>query len=98
MMAGFSQGCGMSLHSFFAEKQKIDAVIGFSGYLFPFTKFEKTNRYLRIIHGKSDSLRPWEHVKVTYDNKIDPSLITLVDNTDHEINQAVVKIFHAKVN
>jgi len=59
IVAGFSQGCGMSLHSFYSEKDKVDSVIGISGYLFPFTIFEKTDRFHHILYGKSDKLRPW---------------------------------------
>ena len=97
IIAGFSQGCGMSLHSFFSEKEKIDAVIGIAGYLFPFTPFEKTERFHRILYGKTDKLRPWEYVKVTYENKIDMDKFSLLDNTGHEINEAMVKLFHSRI-
>lgn len=60
----------MSLHSFYSINDKVDAVIGLCGYLFPITPFSKTNKYVRIIHGANDPLRPFEYVKATYENKI----------------------------
>lgn len=72
-------------------------MIGFSGYLFPFTSNEPTPRFLRIIYGKADNIRPWEYVKTTYENKIEMDKISLVDNTAHEINEPVVKLFHYRI-
>lgn len=86
IIAGFSQGCGMSLHSFYKETDKLDGVIGISGYLFPFTPFQKSEKFVEILYGKMDDLRPWDFVKVVYEGKIEVDKITLVENTKHEIN------------
>ena len=32
-MAGFSQGCGMSIHSLYSRPDLIDGAIGIAGYL-----------------------------------------------------------------
>ena len=47
----------------------IDYVVGIGGCMFPFTPYTKKNERVRIIHGDSDDKRPWEYVKVTYENK-----------------------------
>ena len=56
--------------------------------MFPFSKFEKTEGIIRIIHGKTDKLRPWEYVKVTYEKKIEEEVV-LLEDTDHEVNEKV---------
>lgn len=67
IVGGFSQGCGMSLHCFYEMPETIDAIIGISGYLFPFSKFNRDDkRRLRVLYGNADILRPWEYVKVVY--------------------------------
>lgn len=49
----------MSFHSFYKENDKIDAVIGLSGYLFPITPFKESEKFQRVLYGKIDDLRPW---------------------------------------
>lgn len=73
VLAGFSQGCGMSLHSYYELPHVIDYVIGAAGYLFPFSKYsaEKTKGNIKIIYGLNDDLRPWEYTKVTYEKKFE---------------------------
>ena len=58
-MSGFSQGCALALHTFYEMAEKVDYVIGIGGSMFPFTKFRETEQRVRVIHGKTDSLRPW---------------------------------------
>jgi predicted esterase len=69
-IAGFSQGCNMSLYSFFSCRDKIDAVIGISGFLFPIVPFWPTDRYHHVLYGTEDKLRPWEYGKHTFYGKI----------------------------
>jgi hypothetical protein len=49
----------------------VDAAIGISGYLFPFTPFDPSLKNpAHIIYGLADDLRPWETTKVVYKGKI----------------------------
>jgi predicted esterase len=36
MVAGFSQGCGMAIHSLYTNPELVDAAIGISGYIIPY--------------------------------------------------------------
>ena len=37
------------------------------------------------MHGKSDDLRPWEHVKVTYYGRVAEKDVVLVDEMGHHM-------------
>lgn len=55
IVAGFSQGCGMSLHCLSNSRDKIDAALGIAGYLFPITKMDvDLSKRVRIINGLND--------------------------------------------
>ena len=61
----------MSLHCLYSLPQLVDAAIGISGYLFPFTPFDPSLKNpAHIIYGLADDLRPWETTKVVYKGKI----------------------------
>ena len=83
----------MSLHAFFEMPDQIDFVIGVGGYLFPFSKFQPTaDGRVRVMHGLSDTLRPWEYVKTTYEKKLEVGReIILLEDTDHEVNERAKK-------
>lgn len=61
----------MALHCLYATKIQFAGVVGVSGYLFPITPFDKDNGTPKVvIYGLADPLRPWEYVKVTYQDKL----------------------------
>lgn len=66
-------------------------MIGVSGYLFPFTEWQDTARFHKIVYGKEDMLRPWEYVKVTYEGKIGGEHVALLEETKHEVNWKVIE-------
>ena len=90
-IGGFSQGCGMSLHCFYETKIQWAGAIGVSGYLFPITSFDQSIQIpKRIVYGDQDDLRPWEIVKVTYQNKISEEDIVMVEGVKHEMKPAMI--------
>lgn len=87
-IGGFSQGCGMALHCLYSTKIEFAGVVGVSGYLFPITPFDKNNPTPKVIvYGLADVLRPWEYVKVTYQDKIDSKQIVLIEGMEHEVKK-----------
>lgn len=60
--------------------------------MFPITNFDKSNKTpKRIIHGSADIPRAWEYVKVTYEGKVDPEDIVLVQGVGHEIKPSTIQ-------
>jgi predicted esterase len=50
----------MSLHCLYSLPELVDAAIGISGYLFPFTHFDGALKNpVHVIYGLADDLRPW---------------------------------------
>lgn len=68
-IAGFSQGCGLAMHIGLECTQRVGGIIAIAGYFFPITQIHDSNKEtpMLIIHGKKDTIRPWEQVKSTYD-------------------------------
>lgn len=58
IIGGFSQGCGMSLHTGLEYEKPLGGIIGYSGYLFPITKINEANERTPIFlsHGLSDQM------------------------------------------
>ena len=89
----------MSLHSFYETKIEWAGVIGVAAYMFSITKFDKENKIpKRIIHGTQDILRPWEFVKVTYEGKIGPEDIVLVEGVGHEMKKPMLEKISEFIN
>lgn len=80
----------MTLHCFYEEPQAIDAMLGISGYLFPFSKFNSEDkRKARVLYGQADLLRPWDYVKVMYEGKFseENGKLLMIPETGHEVNE-----------
>ncbi len=77
----------MSLHCLYSLADMVDAAIGISGYLFPFTPFDsKLNKPVHVIYGLADDLRPWEYTKVVYEGKIGEENMTMIEGMRHNID------------
>ena len=78
----------MSLHCLYSTKIEFAGAVAVSGYLFPITSFNKDNNTPKVIvYGLADPVRPWEYVKVTYQDKVDSKQIVLIEGMEHEMKK-----------
>lgn len=99
-IGGMSQGAAMAMATALQLKDKIGGIMVCSGYYFDIIEINKNNLTTPLVsfHGTRDSIRPWEIVKVTYDQlkekKPENTEIILID-MDHESDvEAIRARFH----
>lgn len=60
--------------------------------MFPMTEYTKEHSFpLKIYHGKSDSTRPYEFIKVSYEKKGAEGDVELIDAMDHEYKSPILR-------
>lgn len=86
-LAGFSQGCAMTLNVGTSLPQKLGGIVGIAGYYFEISPDLQDDRNILIIHGKSDPLRPWETVEPGYKRLKDKENVkfVLVEKMRHNL-------------
>jgi len=95
-IGGFSQGCGMALNVGLQFDKPLGAIIGWSGYLFPMTKFNAANEETPIIlaNGMSDNVVGFARAQKSFE-RLDAGkhkLISLKEKgLGHSINENVLK-------
>jgi predicted esterase len=83
LVAGFSQGCGMSFH-LACLLPPLRGALGVAGYLFEVTPFAKKCE-LVLVYGDSDSTRPWQYAGKSYEGKLHGFRVRLVEGMGHEL-------------
>jgi len=94
-IGGFSQGCGMALHVGLEFDKPLGGIIGWSGYLFPVTKFNEANENTPVLlaNGISDNVVPFARADKSFGrlNAEKHKLIRLKEKgLAHSINQNVL--------
>lgn len=99
ILAGFSQGGALAIHTALRLKEKINSVISFSGGFINYNNILKTENTNKIntclIHGKVDEILPMEYsIKAKRDlSSIGiNSELHLIDKMNHTINDECIEI------
>lgn len=96
-LAGFSQGCAMSLSAGIQFKGKIERIFCFSGHLFETVNLKNLkNKFVNIFHGLEDDIIPVTYAIESYNNK---SLLQYknvkfksLEGVSHEFNEYEWKV------
>ena len=95
-IGGMSQGAAMAMATALQLTDKIGGILVCSGYYLDIIEINENNLTtpLVIFHGARDKLRPWDQVKVTYDQlkkkKPDNTEINIID-MHHECDVETVR-------
>ncbi len=96
VIGGFSQGCAMALHVGLQFDKPLGGIIGWSGYLFPTTKFNQANEETPILwsHGTADKVIGFKVAKKSFE-RLDAEKHKLVrlkeKGLGHSTNNNVLK-------
>jgi len=96
IIGGFSQGCAMSMHTGLEYNKSLGGIMGWSGYLFPFTKVSQENEKVPIFlsHGADDQVVPYKMSELSF-KRLDANkhyLVKIVEEgLEHSITDRILK-------